>query len=648
VVELATLENARRRERRTGTTLPQRLRSALTARGWVRRPEPRVRFGQPVLPGTSALGPAQREAAAAFVARAQALRDGRVMHLGRMVESEGRIDWLPRAASREWQSALHALDELVAVGIAAATSSSAEERRGWYELAIAVWRDWGRRVPSGHAVAWGVPALARRVRNLLLVQALLAPELRKDAETRRDLLARLYEQVGALEAAVPSHPTDGWLVAAGNALFFAGRFFDGMEARQWVEAGTTMLWGQLRAQVLEDGGHATRSPRWQAFVLAEYLTTLAALRADNDDVPMWGRKRVKGMADCLARLVHPDGTLPAFDAPPVDDGWTVPELLATAAVLLHEPGFAVAPSLPGVWPLLVLGEGGRRTYGGFAHVAPVSEARALRRTAFYVLAGEHGDTMLIDGASRPCEDGAAVFGYELAIGGLPIVVGAPVGADEPGSLAEHARSLHARNVLVPTRLGAGEQGTVESRFTVRDGVQYFVGTCQGFAGLGTEIRYRRRMFCLPGRFWLVCDDVLGSGSFAGESLVHLHPDVTVRAACDGRPALAIARSPQSTMTVLTAGARSVGILGGIEEPDAQGWYPAAGGAWRPAPVLALRMSGALPLLTGYALVPRSVGVDSSLQVQGDAFELRASVRLGDVVHDITAAQDDVRHVTRPA
>jgi hypothetical protein len=648
VVELATLENARRRERRTAATLPQRLRSALTARGWVRRPEPRVRFGQPVLPGTAALGPAQREDAAGFIACAQALRDGSVTHLGRTVESEGRIDWFPRAASREWQIALHALDEVVAAAIAAATSSSAEERRGWYELALAVLRDWGRRVPVGHAVAWSVPALARRVRNLLLVQALLAPELRKDADTRRDLLGRLYEQVGALASAAGSHPSDGWLIAAGNSLFFAGRFFDGMEARQWVEAGTTMLWGQLREQVLEDGGHTSRSPRWQTFVLAEYLTTLAALRADNDDIPTWGRKRVKGMTDCLARLVHPDGTLPAFDAAPVDDAWTVPELLATAAVVLHEPGFAVAPSLPGVWPLLLLGESGRRAYGGFAHAAPPSEARALRRAAFYVLAGDRGDSMLIDGASRPCEDGAAVFGYELAVGGLPIVVGAPVGADEPGSLAEHARSLHARNVLVPASVGSGEAGAVESRFTVRDGVQYFVGTCPGFAGLGTDLRYRRRMFCLPGRFWLVCDDVLGSGSFSGESLVHLHPDVHVRAACAGRPAVAITRSPESSMTMLTAGARSLGILGGIAEPDAQGWYPAGDGAWRPAPVLVLRMSGTLPLLTAYALVPRSAGVDSALDVQGDAFELRASVRLGGVVHEITAAQDDVRHVTRPA
>jgi hypothetical protein len=648
VVELATLENARRRDRRAGTTLPERLRSALTARGWVRRPEPRVRFGQPVLPGTGALGAAQREDAAAFMARADALRDGRLVHLGRTIEFDGRVDWFPREASREWQAALHGLDELVAVAVAAATAPNPEERRGWYELATTVVRDWGRRVPAGHAIAWGVPALSRRVRNLLLVQALFAAELRKDVETRRDLLARVYEQVGALVAALPGHPADPWLVAAGNALFFAGRFFDGMEARRWVETGTTTLWGQLREQVLEDGGHASRSPGWQAFVLSEYLTTLAALRADNDDVPTWGRKRVRGMADCLARLVHPDGSLPAFDAPAVECGWTIPELLATAAVVLHEPGFAVAPALPGVWPLLVLGEGGRRTYAGFSRTAAVHESRALRRTGFYVLAGPRGDTMIVDGGSRPAADGTSAFGYELSIGGLPMVAGAPVGADEPGLLAEHARTLGARNVLVPASGGAGDAGAIESRFTLHDGVQYFVGTCPGFAGLGPDVRYRRRMFCLPERFWLVCDDLIGPGSFSGESLVHLHPDVSVRGACAGRPVVTIARTPACAMTVLLAGAKSLGIVGGVDDPEPQGWYPTGAGGWRPAPVLVVRIAGALPLLTGYALVPRSAGVPSSLDLQGDAFELRARVRLGDVVHELTAVQDDVRLMTRPA
>ena len=647
-MELATTESARRKERRAAVTLPERLRSALTARGWVRRPEPRVRFGHPVLPGIALVGAAERPAAARFLARAEALRTGRLTHLGATVTFDGRIDWFPRGASLGWQRALHGLDELVALGIAAATAPSADERRGWYELATEVSRDWTRRVPAGHPLAWSVPALARRVRNLLVVQALFAPELRKDAETRRTLLGQLFDQAGALAVALPEYAPDAWLIAAGNALFLAGRFFDGMEARGWVELGTTTLWAQLREQVREDGGHTSRSPVWQGFVLGEYLVALAALRADNDDVPMWGRKRVKGMADCLARLAHPDGTLPAFDPIAVDDVWTVPELLATAAVVLHEPGFALAAELPGVWPHVVVGESGRRTYAGFAHTRPVSEARALRRTGFYVLAGEAGDTMVVDGAARRHGDGWAAFGYELSIGGVPIVAGSPVDIDAAGPLAAYARSPRAQSVLVPATPSQAEMTNVEGRFTVRDGVQYFLGSVDGFAGLGPDVRYRRRMFCVPGRFWLVTDELLGQGTFSGESLVHLHPEVTVRAGCDGgRPAVTLVRGERATATLFPAGVKSLAIAGGIEAPPL-GWHAAGNGDWRPAPVVVIRTAGTLPLLTGYALVPRTGVVRGDLRLQADAFELKASVRLDDIVYELTAVQDEVGLVTRPA
>jgi hypothetical protein len=625
-------------------TLPERLRSALTARGWVRRPEPRVRFGQPVLPGIAAIGPGSRPDARDFVARAEALRAGRVVHLGAIRQSSGRLEWLPRDASTAWQSALHGLDELVAVGIAGATAPSADERRGWYELAIATTHDWTRRVTAGHPIAWSVPALARRVRNLLLMQALFAPELRKDQTARRDLLAHLYEQAGALATAAATPGSGPWLVAAGNALFLAGRFFDGMEARGWVETGTTMLWAQLREQVREDGGHESRSPVWQAFVLGEYLLTLAALRADNDDVPMWGRKRVKGMADCLARLAHPDGTLPNFDVAPVDATWSVRELLATAAVLLHEPAFAVAPELPGVWPLLLVGESGRRVYESFSHATPPTEPRALRRTGFFVLAGEPGDSMIVDGSARPFAQGAAAFGYELAVAGLPLVVGTPVGAEQPGPIAEHARSVRARNVLVPADGAPRDVGAVESRFTIRDGVQYFFGTCQNFAGLGPEVWYRRRIFCMPGRFWIVADELFGAGTFTGESLIHLHPDAAVRADCAGRPLIAAERDATSSIAVLVAGVRSLGLMGGVAEPEPQGWYASRSGGWRPAPVVVVRTTGSLPLLTGYALVPRFAAMSGQLTLESDAFELRASLRLGGDGYSLTAIQDEVRLV----
>lgn len=646
MVELATTGSSRRRERRTTATLPERLRSALTARGWVKRPEPRVRFGQPVLPGVALVGPGERPAALEFLRRAEALRDGRLVHLGAVHQSNGRLEWFPSGTSVAWQRSLHGLDELVAVGIAGATAPTPDERRAWYDVATGCIRDWTRCVPAGHPVASAVPALARRVRNLLLVQALFASELRKDVDTRRDLLAHLYEQAGTLATSLEGHPSDPWLVVAANALFLAGRFFDGMEARAWLELGTTTLWAQLREQVREDGGHQSRSPVWQAFVLGEYLTTLAALRADNDDVPMWGRKRVKGMADCLARLAHPDGTLSQFDVAAVDDVWTVPELLAVAAVVLHEPAFAVAPSLPGVWPLLLVGESGRRTYEGFSHATPPTQARALRRIGFYVLAGAAGDAMIVDGGARACNDGVAPFGYELAVGGLPLVVGAPVATDAPGEIAEHARSVRSRNVLVPLGAAGQEAASIESRFTVREGVQCFVGTMHGTSRLGADLRFRRRLFCVPGAFWLVTDELMGGGTFTGESLVHLHPDATVRADCAGRPVVSAGRSPESSLTVLVAGVKSLGLSGGMPGPAPQGWYPADDGAWRPSPVIAIRTAGALPLLTGYALVPRSPAMSGEVVLTGDAFELRASVRLAETTYEITAVQDEVSLVVR--
>jgi hypothetical protein len=253
---------------------------------------------------------------------------------------------------------------------------------------------------------------------------------------------------------------------------------------------------------------------------------VAALRADNTTSRGGGPR--EGHGRLAARLAHPTArcrtsTRRGFDL-------SVNELPATAAVLLHEPAFAVAPELPGIWPLLLVGESGRRTYDGFSHARPVTEARALRRTGFFVLAGEPGDAMIVDGSARPCTHGAAAFGYELAVSGLPLVVVTPVGAEQPGTIAEYARSVRARNVLVPSDGAPRDVGAVESRFTVRDGVQYFLGSCQNFAGLGPDVWYRRRVLCMPGRFWIVADELFGTGAFTGESLIHLHPDAVVSTA----------------------------------------------------------------------------------------------------------------------
>ena len=101
-------------------------------------------------------------------------------------------------------------------------------------------------------------------------------------------------------------------------------------------------------------------------------------------------------------MLHPDGEIPLFHGGLVTVERPTREVLALAAAVLHEPLLATAGEMPGIWPMLVLGESGRRVY---AHLprqrTTVAEPRALRRSGFYVLPGEPGDVMVLDGNSPP-------------------------------------------------------------------------------------------------------------------------------------------------------------------------------------------------------------------------------------------------------
>ena len=188
-------------------------------------------------------------------------------------------------------------------------------------------------------------------------------------------------------------------------------------------------------------------------------------------------------------------------------------------------------------------------------------------------------------------------------------------SDRPSARSGRARSPHTRARRAPATYWCprphGRPTSPPSRraTSCARASSTSAGRSRDFAGLGPEVSYRRRLFCVPGRFWLVADEVLGTGSFTGESLVHLHPD-------DGG-AGQLRRTPRRRR-----GTRRRGVddraAGRCTEPRALRWRLRSGAArlararrgraWRPAPVIVVRAAGALPLLTGYALVPRSDAV----------------------------------------
>jgi len=66
----------------------------------------------------------------------------------------------------------------------------------------------------------------------------------------------------------------------------------------------------------------------------------------------------------------------------------------------------------------------------------------------------------------------------------------------------------------------------------------------------------------------------------------------------------------------------------------------------PAPVLALAAAGKLPLLIGYAIVPRSEE-PVSLRLEHDAFRLVAELRAGGEDFRLAVVQGEVELTRRP-
>ncbi len=632
--------------------IPGRLRSLFSVDRWNKRPQPRVRYGQRLLPGLASLAKLSPEELAPVMARAEAVRARRFTHLGRTLEFPERVDWQPADASEQWSIALNALEEFVALGVACYVAPTGEAKREWYEHGASLVGAWMANVPK-NGLGWGGAALVRRIPNLIYGYVLFAAEMRDDVERRRVFIESVYQQATTLATALAAGGVDRDRILAGRALFLAGRFFDGIEARGWLETGTNLLWSQLRDQVHEDGGHHARNTSVHGEALASYLEVLAILRAANDDVPIWARKRIKGMADYLARLMHPDQEPVLLQGACLGGGPSPRELLAVAAILLHEPGLALPGELMGLWPALVLGGSARRVHAQLERRSRTVEARGLRRSGFYVLPGEPGDVMVVDGGV-PTPDGAGgAFGYELSVGGQRLIVGSGSPIEAPAHLAAHLRSTQAHNVISVDGAGQVANGRLpvvsDVQWAVQDGVVAFTGAHDGFARLANNLRlqHRRRVLCLPGRFWIVCDELLGSGEHVVESFVHFHPDTTIEGSCHDRLAFHAGRSFGSRVQVVAARAQEARVVRGVDGAEPLGWYRAQSGDAVAAPVLALAAAGRLPLLIGYAIVPRSEE-PVSLRLEHDAFRLVAGLRAGGEDFRLTVVQGEVELRRRPA
>ena len=211
------------------------------------------------------------------------------------------VGWDDPSVARLWRYNLHYFDDLNAV--------DAGTRVGAHRALITRWI---AENPPALGTGWEPYPTSLRIVNW--VKWFVGGAT---CETRsRECLAT---QARWLRQHLERHLLGNHLFANAKALVFAGLFFEGAEAREWLDCGLDIIKRELPEQVLPDGGHFERSPMYHALALEDLLdlvnlanTVTATNSAVVGAIPHW-RKVAGKMLTWLRCMTHSDGSLGLFN-----------------------------------------------------------------------------------------------------------------------------------------------------------------------------------------------------------------------------------------------------------------------------------------------------------------------------------------------
>ncbi|KAA5602530.1 heparinase II/III family protein [Blastochloris sulfoviridis] len=356
--------------------------------------------------------PALRPVRVTFVAPTLQVRSllgrWRVRFLNREGEIAQPPQWNDKAQTKLWLYNLHYFDDLC--GPPADAAHRALQRD--------VINRWIAENPPGAGNGWEPYPVSLRIVNWIkwaLAGESLEPHW-------RDSLAM---QVRWLSEHIEWHLLGNHLLANAKALVFAGLFFNGAEADQWLARGLSILRRELPEQILPDGGHFELSPMYHAIILEDVLDLINIGRT-------FGRGDAKvfrnlpdiaaRMRSWLAAMTHPDGG-PAF---------------------FNDAAFGVAASRADLEAYAGrLGLGAVEEPGeGVQHLAASGYVRVNRGDMAAIL-----DLAAVGPGYIPGHAHADTLSFELSLGCERIVVNGGTSTYTPGALREAQRSTAAHSTV---------------------------------------------------------------------------------------------------------------------------------------------------------------------------------------------------------
>lgn len=450
--------------------------------------------------------------------------------LNQVGEVRNAADWNDPQREKLWLYHLHYFDDL--------NASGAGEREAWHRVLIARWI---AENPVGAGNGWEPYPLSLRIVNWVK-WAWAGNELPAAAVESLALQARF------LRRRLEWHILGNHLLANAKALLFAGLFFGGAAAEEWLASGLSILRREVREQILDDGGHFERSPMYHALVLEDLLDVVNALNAFPDAVGGGGssqamatlraqcRDAASRMLGWLGIMTHPDGGIVLFNDAAFG-GAAVPAVLADYARRLEidpgDKGASASPFERGASPAFTsLTESGKPVAAG-ARVAHLKDTGYLRvdwgsATAFL-------DAAPIGPDYLPGHAHADTLSFELSVEGQRIIVDSGVSRYGEGAERLRQRGTVAHNTVMIDGADSSEVWggfRVARRAYPRDlkideSAAYPVISCahDGYRRLPGKPVHRREWRFREGG--LQIHDVIEGEFREAVGYLHFHPDINI-------------------------------------------------------------------------------------------------------------------------
>lgn len=429
------------------------------------------------------------------------------------------IDWASKDMPKLWRYNLHYFDYL-------------QDSQRSIENKSHLVSDWIEHNPQGTVDAWEPYTASLRIVNWVkFFLSLSAASLKKNtggeggtkgelpAGLRPEWLKSLYSQVLWLEQNIEYHILANHYLKNGVALFFAGAYFQGVDADRWMKKGLKILREELDEQFLADGGHYERSPMYHSICVTDYLDVLNLARnsegvLSQKDQATFAQKMTTSL-NFLSDICLPDNEIPLF----------------------NDSAFGIAPP-----PQQIFDYANKV----ISYEPPVRQSGITihnHAASGYFVCRNGDDAIIIDCGSigpdyQPGHAHCDTLSFEFALDGRRVGVDSGVHDYEPSPERAYARSTKAHNTVV---VDGEEQSEIWGVFRVArrarplearmerrpDGSVWFTGAHDGYTRLQGRPVHRRNITYDGKETWIIEDRLEGNGVHCMESYLHIHPDYHV-------------------------------------------------------------------------------------------------------------------------